>query len=51
MDSDTEFERNWKIGLKNEFFVTIDVFLNIYIICGNVRSFIGVVDNKHALAS
>ena len=33
------------------FFVTIDVFGKLYIRSGNVRSFIGVVENRYALVS
>ena len=33
------------------FFVTVDVFINIYIRCGNMRSFLDVINNKYALVS
>ena len=36
---------------KHRFFVTVDVFVKLYIRCGNARSFLGVIDNKYLIVS
>ena len=49
-DSDTQFAHICKICIENAGGVaTIDVFINVYIRCGNTRYFLDVDDDNYAL--
>ena len=49
-DSDTQFAHICKICIENPGGVaTIDVFINVYIRCGNTRYFLDVDDDNYAL--